>query len=212
MQGRIKMYKADKGYGFIKGEDGNDYFAHESDIKTYDTILRGMKCSFKPDTNDKGRLAKNIEVKKENKKNFIQFGEIRIKASNIKSYGLAKGTHSVYYEQLYKEDKIHPIERAIGVVMAADGLAESFLGSRGSEAFGEGLDMAFSDKKTVKDRLVKIDYLKYCDLSEEKRVCKEEINDYLYVTTYQKDNHTFYENDVSFNIRNKLQEIDNCMS
>ncbi|MCJ2513917.1 MAG: cold shock domain-containing protein, partial [Candidatus Thermoplasmatota archaeon] len=32
MKGIVKWYDAKKGYGFIKGDDGNNVFAHRSDL------------------------------------------------------------------------------------------------------------------------------------------------------------------------------------
>ena len=37
MNRRIKMYQANKGYGFIIGEDSNDYFFHVSQVKSVDS-------------------------------------------------------------------------------------------------------------------------------------------------------------------------------
>mgnify|MGYP000187654956 FL=1 len=33
LQGTVKWFSAQKGYGFITGEDGIDYFAHFSEIQ-----------------------------------------------------------------------------------------------------------------------------------------------------------------------------------
>ena len=33
MRGRIKRFIEDKGYGFITGEDGQDYFFHISQVR-----------------------------------------------------------------------------------------------------------------------------------------------------------------------------------
>ena len=51
MQGKIRTYFTDKGYGFIDGTDGNSYFFHISGTnlnaaKRYD--LEGMQATFTP--------------------------------------------------------------------------------------------------------------------------------------------------------------------
>ena len=35
-RGKVKFYNADKGYGFIKGDSGQDYFYHISDVADED--------------------------------------------------------------------------------------------------------------------------------------------------------------------------------
>ena len=92
MTGKVKMYNDEKGYGFILGDDGMDYFVHISDIKTAETLYRGAEVSFTPDANDKGKIAKNVLLTQvaSNRPPFIQFGDVRIKLSNIKNYGIGR--------------------------------------------------------------------------------------------------------------------------
>lgn len=48
-KGFIKFYKEDRGFGFIKMDNGEDMFVHFSDIAdTEDTIIltRGMEVTF----------------------------------------------------------------------------------------------------------------------------------------------------------------------
>ena len=45
-EGTVKNFNNDKGYGFITGEDGKDYFVHFSDIKEGDSLNVGDKVSF----------------------------------------------------------------------------------------------------------------------------------------------------------------------
>lgn len=50
MTGRVKWYNANKGYGFIIGEDGNEYFVCYKYIDTILGILQqGFGVSFNPD-------------------------------------------------------------------------------------------------------------------------------------------------------------------
>jgi len=94
------MYQANKGYGFIIGEDRNDYFFHVSQVKSVDSPEQGEKVEFEPSKNEKGLCANNIIVKKTAAGKFIALGNIRLKASNIKDYGIS--AEETYYQKVYK--------------------------------------------------------------------------------------------------------------
>ena len=87
MKGRIKMFNNDKGFGFITGEDNNDYFAHISNFTASQDIHIGLQVEFETNENDKGKFATKINVIENKKSTFIAFDDIRIKTSNIKNYG-----------------------------------------------------------------------------------------------------------------------------
>ena len=100
MNGIIKLYKEEKGYGFILGEDEKQYFFHISNVKSTEIPEVGLGVSFTPDKNEKGLLANNVEIKNTLARKFIILGDERIKLSNIKNYGIASET--VYYQKVYK--------------------------------------------------------------------------------------------------------------
>ncbi|MCR5741910.1 MAG: cold shock domain-containing protein [Gammaproteobacteria bacterium] len=62
MKGTVKWFNAEKGYGFITGEDGVDYFAHYSQIQSegYKTLDQGAAVSFDVVNGPKGPNAANI--------------------------------------------------------------------------------------------------------------------------------------------------------
>lgn len=60
MKGEVKFYNAEKRYGFIKGDDGTDYFVHESDLNG-GTIRDGDTVEFEPGQGDRGARAKNVK-------------------------------------------------------------------------------------------------------------------------------------------------------
>ena len=64
MTGTVKWFNGTKGFGFITGEDGNDIFAHFSQIKTdgYKTLEEGQKVSYDVAKGPKGPQAENITV------------------------------------------------------------------------------------------------------------------------------------------------------
>ena len=69
MNGNVKWFSRAKGYGFLKGEDGQDYFAHHSQIidGEADGLLSGDKVSFSVEEDSKGKKATNIIIEKREK-------------------------------------------------------------------------------------------------------------------------------------------------
>ena len=61
MEGTVKWFNAAKGYGFITGEDGKDYFAHSTAITEGKVLEVGQKVNFEPAQGDKGPVAKNVK-------------------------------------------------------------------------------------------------------------------------------------------------------
>jgi cold shock protein len=64
MNGTVKWFNAEKGFGFITGEDGKDVFAHFSQIKSdgYKSLEEGQKVSFDVVKGPKGFQAENITI------------------------------------------------------------------------------------------------------------------------------------------------------
>ena len=60
--GTVIWFNADKGYGFITGEDGNDVFVHFSAIQTdgFKTLEEGQKVTFDEESSDRGPQAANV--------------------------------------------------------------------------------------------------------------------------------------------------------
>ena len=60
--GTVKWFNADKGYGFITGEDGNDVFVHFSAIQTdgFKTLEEGQTVTFDEESSDRGPQAANV--------------------------------------------------------------------------------------------------------------------------------------------------------
>ena len=64
MQGTVKWFNSEKGFGFITTEEGNDVFAHFSQINKdgFKTLEEGQKVSFNVVEGAKGLQAENIEI------------------------------------------------------------------------------------------------------------------------------------------------------
>ena len=62
MNGTVKWFNGEKGFGFITGEDGNDVFAHFSQINSdgYKTLEEGQKVTYEVVEGPKGPQASNI--------------------------------------------------------------------------------------------------------------------------------------------------------
>ena len=62
MNGRIKIYNSDKKFGFILGEDGNDYFFHISNVKFINKPVEGAMVEFEPEQGERGLVGKNVKI------------------------------------------------------------------------------------------------------------------------------------------------------
>jgi CspA family cold shock protein len=60
--GTVKWFNADKGFGFITGEDGNDVFAHFSAIQSdgFKTLEEGQAVTFDVEEGQRGPQATNV--------------------------------------------------------------------------------------------------------------------------------------------------------
>lgn len=63
VEGVVKFFKDDKGYGFIQ-TTSRDYFVHFRDIisEGHRTLKEGQRVKFVPETSPKGHVAKNVEL------------------------------------------------------------------------------------------------------------------------------------------------------
>ncbi|WP_125152045.1 cold-shock protein [Clostridium rectalis] len=64
MTGTVKWFNATKGFGFITTEEGNDVFAHFSQISKegFKTLEEGEKVTFDVVDGAKGPQAENIKT------------------------------------------------------------------------------------------------------------------------------------------------------
>lgn len=60
MEGVVKWYNVKKGYGFVKGEDGKDYFVHFSALKPGAKLFENTKVDFEATDTEKGLQAKDV--------------------------------------------------------------------------------------------------------------------------------------------------------
>lgn len=62
MLGKVKMFSKEKGYGFIKSEEGKDIFFHYSQLVMpgYKDIEEGASVEFNPVDTERGVQAQHI--------------------------------------------------------------------------------------------------------------------------------------------------------
>jgi CspA family cold shock protein len=63
-QGTVKFFNAEKGYGFISREQGDDVFVHYSNIQSqgYKSLDEGQRVEFDVAPGKKGEEAQNVRV------------------------------------------------------------------------------------------------------------------------------------------------------
>jgi CspA family cold shock protein len=64
VQGTVKFFNADKGFGFISREQGDDVFVHFSAIQGdgYKSLSEGQQVEFEVGNGRKGPEAQNVRV------------------------------------------------------------------------------------------------------------------------------------------------------
>lgn len=62
MQGTVKWFNAEKGFGFIAAEDGKEFFVHFSAIQGngYKSLDEGQKVTFDVTEGNRGPQASNV--------------------------------------------------------------------------------------------------------------------------------------------------------
>ena len=62
MQGKVKWFNAEKGFGFIERENGDDVFVHFSaiNIDGYKSLEEGQEVSFEIVEGNRGPQAANV--------------------------------------------------------------------------------------------------------------------------------------------------------
>jgi cold shock CspA family protein len=97
MNGTITTWFQDKGFGFIKDENGDNRYFHVIKVANPELIKKDAAVTFEPTTNNKGLSAYAVKVSPESK--YIYIAGERLKLTSIKSY-------VVYSEEVPVETRI----------------------------------------------------------------------------------------------------------
>ena len=84
MNGTITTWFQDKGFGFIKDENGDNRYFHVIKVANPELIKKDAAVTFEPTTNNKGLSAYAVKVSPESK--YIYIAGERLKLTSIKSY------------------------------------------------------------------------------------------------------------------------------
>ena len=60
MQGTVKFFNNSKGFGFIAGEDGKEYFVHQTGLNDGVSLNENDPVEFEVEQGDRGPKAVNV--------------------------------------------------------------------------------------------------------------------------------------------------------
>ena len=63
MEGTVKWFNRKKGFGFIKGEDEQDYFVHYTSLPKGVFLNENDRVTFEPAQSERGNQAQNVMLK-----------------------------------------------------------------------------------------------------------------------------------------------------
>ena len=112
MNGTITTWFKDKGFGFIKDENGDNRYFHVIKVANPELIKKDAAVTFEPTTNNKGLSAYAVKVVPDSK--YIYIAGERLKLTAIKSW-------VVYSEEVPVETRIDKENAvlSVGILMSS---------------------------------------------------------------------------------------------
>ncbi len=68
MEGTVKWFNTMKGFGFIEGDDGEEYFVHRTAVGEGTILRENDRVSFEPAEGDRGKQARNVTLSQKGSK------------------------------------------------------------------------------------------------------------------------------------------------
>ena len=62
LSGKIKIWHQDKGWGFIEGNDGEDYFFNIKNLRSGQNVRSGLSVKFDTEESQQGSQAVNVTL------------------------------------------------------------------------------------------------------------------------------------------------------
>ena len=62
LNGQVKVWDREKGWGFITGSDGEDYFLNIRNLRTGQSIKQGTRVKFDTEESQNGTQAINVTL------------------------------------------------------------------------------------------------------------------------------------------------------
>ena len=62
MKGKVKFFNETKGFGFISGDDGKEYFVHATGLEEGVSISEGDSVNFEVEKGDRGPKAVKVSI------------------------------------------------------------------------------------------------------------------------------------------------------
>ncbi len=128
MNGTITTWFKDKGFGFIKDENGENRYFHVIKVANPDLIKKDAAVTFEPTTNNKGLSAYAVKVIPESK--YIYIAGERLKLTSIKSY-------VVYREEEPVETRVDKENAVLSVGLLMNSIRPKATVQPGRDALGE---------------------------------------------------------------------------
>ena len=108
MNGTITTWFKDKGFGFIKDENGENRYFHVIKVANPDLIKKDAAVTFEPTTNNKGLSAYAVKVIPESK--YIYIAGERLKLTSIKSYVVDESEYLLFdADKMSYEEILHQL-------------------------------------------------------------------------------------------------------
>ncbi|CAI9401899.1 cold-shock DNA-binding domain-containing protein [Lelliottia amnigena] len=124
MNGTITTWFEDKGFGFIKDENGDNRYFHVIKVANPELIKKDAAVTFEPTTNNKGLSAFAVKVIPESK--YIYIAGEKIKLTSIKSF-------VVYSEEVPVETRIDKQNAVLSVGILMSSISPKSAGAKPGE-------------------------------------------------------------------------------